>query len=99
MAGVSLTGGGSGVASLGARGVSRAGTLRRAPCHLSGGMGLWGVAWRAQQYKREEKMGPYRKFPFMSLTRRAPRSVASVLARAAGTVNQSYSGNDLQGGV
>lgn len=26
-----------------------------------------GVAWRAQQYKKEEKMGPYRKFRYTGI--------------------------------
>ncbi len=50
-AGVSLTGGGSRVASLGARGVSRADTPRRGLCHLlrTGGTSLWAAVERARQ--------------------------------------------------
>jgi len=45
-AGVSLSGW-SGVVSLGVRGVSKAGTPRKALYHLlrMGGMGWWGIVW------------------------------------------------------
>ncbi len=83
--------------SLGARGVSRVGTPRRAPCHLlrTGGTGLWAVVERARQQERGENWS-ISEIPVKILHCRHDRMVALSRSVRAG-INASIVGENPTG--